>query len=239
MNDNLFLALADNMILYFCDVVRYVVEERQRIAPVSHNLLPGFADFPGDELPVRPSKVGCRRHRLPICLSFGRLKRRARKLAVGNLDAILRHRDIHLPDVVGRYLMSQAARAGVYEDAHVMKRRAEPLRFRLVIYFGNILNLDKMVAGAHGAKLVGAAGARPRRDELRIRIEQAPAGFGTPEGTSAKIVRPRSLASGAASSRVRLESSSRTPQLISYPMPPGEMIPFSASNAATPPTGKP
>src|SRR5262245_44549873 len=31
----------------------------------------------------------------------------------------------------------------------------------------------------------------------------------------------------------------RTPQLMSYPTPPGETTPSSGSNAATPPTGKP
>ena len=35
------------------------------------------------------------------------------------------------------------------------------------------------------------------------------------------------------------EASKRTPQLMSYPTPPGEMMPSCARNAATPPTGKP
>ena len=37
----------------------------------------------------------------------------------------------------------------------------------------------------------------------------------------------------------RLEVSSRTPQLMSYPTPPGEMTPSATRVAATPPTGKP
>ena len=41
------------------------------------------------------------------------------------------------------------------------------------------------------------------------------------------------------SSRRRSVITSRTPQLMSKPTPPGEMTPFSASIAATPPMGKP
>src|SRR4030042_777963 len=44
---------------------------------------------------------------------------------------------------------------------------------------------------------------------------------------------------GPTSLTVRSVRTSLTPQLTSYPMPPGEMIPFSESKAATPPMGNP
>jgi len=38
---------------------------------------------------------------------------------------------------------------------------------------------------------------------------------------------------------VRLVNTKRIPQLISNPIPPGDITPVSASNAATPPIGNP
>ena len=61
----------------------------------------------------------------------------------------------------------------------------------------------------------------------------------TPEGIELK----RSLTSSFSFERticsVKFERSNLTPQLISYPTPPGLIIPSSASIAATPPTGNP
>jgi len=61
----------------------------------------------------------------------------------------------------------------------------------------------------------------------------------TPAGMSRKIWRVMSRIPSFTSSSVRFVRTSRTPQLMSYPTPPGETIPFSASKAATPPIGKP
>ena len=62
----------------------------------------------------------------------------------------------------------------------------------------------------------------------------------TPHGTFRKSALIRSATRSRMSSWVRLLAMSRTPQLMSYPTPPGETTPpADGSVAATPPMGKP
>ena len=61
----------------------------------------------------------------------------------------------------------------------------------------------------------------------------------TPQGTSLNMRSMSSAAFGLTSSYVRSVRIRRTPQFMSYPTPPGVMIPSSMSKAATPPMGKP
>ncbi len=61
----------------------------------------------------------------------------------------------------------------------------------------------------------------------------------TPVGTRRNRRSTSSLIFGLTSERRRFVRTSRIPQLMSKPIPPGEMTPFSGSKAATPPIGKP
>ena len=61
----------------------------------------------------------------------------------------------------------------------------------------------------------------------------------TPDGTCLNSSFRRSLSFGLMSCSVQSVLRSRTPQLMSYPIPPGLITPFSESTAATPPIGKP
>jgi len=61
----------------------------------------------------------------------------------------------------------------------------------------------------------------------------------TPDGTLSKILAKISFIFGITSSLVKLEVNNLTPQLMSKPIPPGEIPPCSASSAATPPMEKP
>ena len=61
----------------------------------------------------------------------------------------------------------------------------------------------------------------------------------TPAGTRSNSASTSSRMRGRTSSSVRSVSASRMPQLMSKPIPPGEMTPVSTSIAATPPIGKP
>ena len=61
----------------------------------------------------------------------------------------------------------------------------------------------------------------------------------TPDGIELNRSATSSLSLGLASASDRFVRSRRTPQLMSYPTPPGLIMPSSASMAATPPTGNP
>ncbi|MBA7686211.1 hypothetical protein ES703_94652 [subsurface metagenome] len=60
-----------------------------------------------------------------------------------------------------------------------------------------------------------------------------------PEGILVKIVFKRFGNTPLISLRYKLVRRRRTPQFISYPTPPGEIIPVSASVPATPPMQNP
>ena len=75
--------------------------------------------------------------------------------------------------------------------------------------------------------------SRPAPSKCSAPRLPAPAGIAREiSWTSGSTRRPSSLASSGS-------ASSRTPQLMSYPTPPGETTPSGSSVAATPPTGKP
>ena len=61
----------------------------------------------------------------------------------------------------------------------------------------------------------------------------------TPAGTEPNSAAITSCRRGRTSSSLRSVRMSRIPQLMSNPMPPGEITPESARKAATPPIGKP
>jgi hypothetical protein len=61
----------------------------------------------------------------------------------------------------------------------------------------------------------------------------------TPDGTAAKSASTSSVSFGRTSASVSVVRNTRMPQLMSKPIPPGEITPVSARNAATPPMGNP
>jgi hypothetical protein len=78
-------------------------------------------------------------------------------------------------------------------------------------------------------------------DAVHLRVREVDLAFAAGAGrdTSGELVDEGLGARSPSSRRVNGVASSRTPQLISKPTPPGETTPSGMRVAATPPTGKP
>ena len=207
-----------------------------------------------DDLAVRPGEVRGRAHRAEVPLSLGRRERRARELAVGEVDVVLRHDLIHQPDVVGADLMSETARAAVNQhgdlapDEPVHRRVASSSNTssttstsRKWLPEPSVPSWSRPRARARWDTALGSARVKAavRFGDLQVvqsPPSRAPSGSGTPRPALGRARRrsakaglhgrsqtgmlrdsscTRSCIRGRTASAERLETRSRTPQLMS------------------------
>jgi hypothetical protein len=93
--------------------------------------------------------------------------------AVGQGNAVLRHRDVHAADVVGADLVAQASRSGVDQDGDLPGAQSEGGRRRLVEDPVHDLHFDEVVARADRAELVAAPVLRLVGDLVGVGAAQA------------------------------------------------------------------
>ena len=141
--------------------------------------------------------------------------------------------DLNLDEVVARSHgaeLPRPARPGAVGDPSGVGARGGSRRTRS--------GRDRPRCRSRGARpaiapLRSARGRAPRRAR-----QAAPAVRYRP-GRARDLVNQRARASRRARASSIGRASRRTPQLMSYPTPPGEITPSGGSVAATPPTGKP
>src|SRR5690606_12760547 len=121
------------------------------------------------DLPIRERAVRRRGHRAEIGFADRRADRRASELAVGQAYPVLRGRGRHLAQVLGADLMAEAARAAMDRREDRSLGKAESGRDIVVEDFGDVLDLEVVVARAERAHLVALARACALRDVLRGR----------------------------------------------------------------------
>src|SRR5690606_8690925 len=169
----------DDVLLLLGDVVGDVVDELQaqlRPRPAEHGL-ERLTHLHRQELAVREAEVRRGPHRAQVRLPLGRVDRRAGELPVGQADAVALRHALEPAQVVVADLVAEAARAAVDQYRDVALLEAERRGGPAVLDALDELDLDEVVARAHGAALVGAAPARQLADELRPGAVDAPVGL--------------------------------------------------------------
>src|SRR3990167_8015266 len=120
VNDEFFHYAPDDVLFNFRDIVGNIVENGYLSAAFSQDFAPDLSDFIGDDLAIRPGKIGSRSHSGKIALSPRRLEWRASQLPVRQINAIVLELTQHHPNVVSGDLVPQSARAAVDEDGDLV-----------------------------------------------------------------------------------------------------------------------
>ncbi len=94
-------------------------------------------------------------------------------MTVDELDSPLEKILVHLPDVIGRDLVTQPTRARMQHDDDLALFEPERLRACGVEEPVYLLDLEKVVSAPQGAQLTAPALARLRAHEMRIGAGQA------------------------------------------------------------------
>src|SRR5205814_5014127 len=100
------------------------------------------------------------------------------ELAVGDLDAIARHRTGHGAERIVAHLIAEAPRARMDHDGHLAGMDAERRRAPLVVDLIDALDLEEVIPGAERAHLRPASLECRLRDQVRIRAGETSALLG-------------------------------------------------------------
>ena len=152
-------------------VVGDVIDLAQVPAPelACQNLLEGLSNLVGQHLAVAPGEIGRRDHGPDIVLSFDQFHRRARQLAIGQLDAVLFLHSLQHLEVVGADLMAQPTAAAVDLHHDLSLEQAHGLGRGRIEDLVDDVDLGEVVARAERADLRAAAFFGPMADLGRVR----------------------------------------------------------------------
>src|SRR5437773_2222968 len=169
----------DSVLLQLGSVVRDVVDHShpEIFCARAEYLRKNFADAVEDHLPVRERHVEPTLHRREIIAPLRRLERRARELAVENLDAVFAFHHFQKGlEIIGRNLVPETAAAAVEHHDDLVRDRNSELRRELFVahVFGpRDLHFEVMVSAADRADLVIAPIDSALADFPRVRAGDA------------------------------------------------------------------
>ena len=168
------------MLLDLGDVVGHVVEQMhvEGLPGAAEDVREDLPHVPHQQLAVAEGVVGGGPHRPQVVPPLGALHRGADELAIGQDEAVFRWRLAEAAEGVVADLVAQAAGARMDEHADLAGLEPEGRGCGGVLDAIDHLHFDEVVAGAHGAALIGSPGQRPIAHEFRRGAGDAALGLG-------------------------------------------------------------
>src|SRR5579864_117731 len=168
-----FFPYAANVVFFqLRDVVGHVVQQvhAQILPRATEHIGKNFAGLGHQQLPVAEAEVRGRAHGADVTLAFVALDGSAGQLPIGQVDAVLLRRLAKHGQGIVADLVTQAARAGMDHNAHLILLETERACNAFVENVIDNLHLHEMIAGAQRAALLGPARESVIADFIRVGV---------------------------------------------------------------------